>query len=133
MLNLRKFGFLHMKKLKPASALLIVLLAQINIFTYNYFAAKHGAEMKVEKDNKKIITSSIFKQVMARIRGRFRFIRKRILAKNLTYHQKISVRFFSFIKKIRGLIAYDYSKFRLLWFGCCTLGKNISQHWIWLK
>ena len=58
-----------MKKIKSSSALLIVVFAQANIFAYNYFALKNSAEIKLEKDNKKIVTMPLGKQLLPRMVG----------------------------------------------------------------
>lgn len=106
-----------MKKIKSSSALLIVLFAQVNIFAYNYFALKNSAEMKLEKDNKKTVTTTFAKQIMARMVSNTKLITQKILQENFTKFWQFFVQPFNFVK-LKSLPGQNYSKFRLLWYGC---------------
>ena len=107
-----------MKKIKSSSALLIVVFAQANIFAYNYFALKNSAEIKLEKDNKKIVTMPLGKQTLARMGRNIKLITQKTLQKNFDKFQQFFVQSFNFVK-LKILTSQNYSKFRLLWFGCC--------------
>jgi len=107
-----------MKKIKPSSALLIVIFAQVNIFAYNYFALKNRAEMKLEKDNKKIVTTPLTKQIIARMGSNVKLVNQKILQENFAKFQQFFVWFFNFVK-FEILTSHNYSRLRLLLFGCC--------------
>ncbi len=109
---------LYMKKIKSSSALLIVLFAQANIFAYNYFALKNSAEIKLEKDNKKMVTMPLGKQTLARMDNNTKLITQKTLQENFDKLQQFFVQSFNFVN-LKILTSQNYSKFRLLWFGCC--------------
>lgn len=108
-----------MKKLKPASALLIVLLAQGNILAHKFHALQKNDEMKLEKDAKKISASYSLKQGMASFRDGSKLAVKKVSVGFSYLNEWVFVVPLNLSAAFADAARFEFNKFRLVWFGCC--------------
>ncbi len=107
-----------MKIIKPITALAIVLFAQANVFSYNFFSLKNS-EIKLEKDDKKIVKQSPKKQAMARLRDTSKLVVTKISVENSQPSSEIFVSPVNLSTVFADAARFEFSKFRLMLFGCC--------------
>ncbi len=103
---------------KPITALAIVLFAQVNVFSYNFLSLKNS-EIKLEKDDKKIVKQSPKKQAMARIRDTGKLVVTKISVENSQPSSEILIPRINSSAAFEDAARFAFGKFRLMLFGCC--------------
>ena len=107
-----------MKKIKPITALLLVFLAQGNVFAHSFYSLKDEGQ-KLEKDNKKISNTSAKKQSMSRFGESGKLIAKKILPQNFYQVAQALVPKTIALVTSKNVAQADFSTSRLMCFGCC--------------
>ena len=104
--------------IKPITALAIVLFAQVNVFSHNFFSVK-DAEMKLEKDNKKISKTADVKQSMSRLKEGVKMVAGKKLVKKFESNWLFVVPL-KFLAVLENAARIAFEEIRLVWFGCCS-------------
>ncbi|MBP7710367.1 MAG: hypothetical protein KA100_04785 [Rickettsiales bacterium] len=108
-----------MKKLKPSSALLIILLAQGNILAHKFHSLQKIDGMKIEKDAKKISLPYSAKQGMASFRDGSKLVVKKVFVSFSDLSEWVFVVPLNLSAAFADAARFEFNKFRLVWFGCC--------------
>lgn len=103
--------------IKPITALAIVLFAQVNVFSYNFFSLKN-VEMKLEKDAKKMVISPRAKQSMSRFSDGNKMVVKKKLVKKFEPDSLFFIPL-NFSVAFENAVRIEAQELRLVWFGCC--------------
>ncbi|MDX2083095.1 MAG: hypothetical protein SFV53_03805 [Rickettsiales bacterium] len=106
-----------MNKIKSLSALILIVFAQVNIFSNNILAIKIAQEIGFKKENK--FSANFFKQAISRIGSHAKLNLKVFFAKKIVQNLVILNPILTLTFEFDFLSNSEFSRFRLMWFGCC--------------